>query len=189
VAKRHKQLSEQSDSLRKTRKPKAPKPEPKCKRIGTKRSDLRCKDPAGDIWASPFEFNVYDAIKDKGDFTIRRATERDSLAYSTAIRGGRCTECGCSTVVQDRSYTPDLYLVWKGVDRLTSGFYVEVKGYLPGPKRNLFRQVKAQHPHVDLRIVAQSDHWVTKGKSRLSDWAKRYKIKFHLWNGSLPEDW
>lgn len=177
--------------MAKTKEPrvKKPKPEPKCKRIGTKRSDLRCKDPKGDIWASPFEFNVYDAILLKEGFTIRRAGDSDSLAYGTAVRGGRCTKCGCDTVIQERSYTPDLYLVRKGSARDTAGFYVEVKGYLPGPKRNLFRQVKAQHPDVDLRIVAQSDHWVTKGKSRLSDWAKRYKIKFHLWNGSLPEDW
>lgn len=146
-------------------------------------------DPSGDVWASPFEFNVYDAIKLAGKHSIRRAGDSDALTYSTSVKLGRCEKCGSHTVVQDRTYTPDLYLIRETGQAGQERYFVEVKGYLPGPKRNLFRQVKAQHPNVDLRIVAQSDHWVTKGKTRLSDWAKRYKIAFHLWNGSLPETW
>jgi hypothetical protein len=145
-------------------------------------------DPAGDVWASPFEFNVYEAIKAKGR-NVARATESDSLNYTTSVKLGRCEKCGAHTVVQDRTYTPDLFVVWERDATGKGGYFVETKGHFPGPKRNLFRQVKAQHPDVDLRIVAQSDHWVTKGKTRLSDWAKRYKIKFHVWNGTLPEDW
>lgn len=171
------------------RKSPVAKPEPKCKRIGIKRSDLRCKDPNGDIWASPFEYNVYDAIRSAGRHRIRRADERDALTYSTAVKHGRCEKCGTSEVVQDRVYTTDLHLVRKDEQDDARGYFLEVKGYLPGPQRNLFRQVLKQHPDVSVRIVAQSDHWVTKGKTRLSDWAKRYKIKFHLWKGSLPEDW
>jgi hypothetical protein len=85
-------------------------------------------------------------------------------------------------VVQERTYTPDLFVG-------SNGFYLETKGYFPGPKRSLFRAVLASNPNADIRLVAQSNHWVTKGKTRLSDWAKRFKIKFHVWDGKLPEDW
>lgn len=165
------------------------KPEPRCRRIGTKRSDLRCMDPNGDVWASPFEFNVYDAIDKAGRHEVRRAGDSDSLAYGTSVKQGRCEKCGSHSVVQDRTYTPDLHIVRQGDALGKGGYYIEVKGYLPGPKRNLFRQVTSQHPGVDIRIVAQSDHWVTKGKTRLSDWAKRYKIKLIVWKGELPEEW
>lgn len=67
--------------------------------------------------------------------------------------------------------------------------YLETKGYFPGPKRNLFRAARSQHPELDIRLVASTDHWVTKGKTRLSDWAKRFKIPFVVWKGQVPEEW
>jgi hypothetical protein len=103
--------------------------------------------------------------------------------------------CGCfnvaarpEDVVQERIYTPDL-LMYDPASLVGKQVYLETKGYFPGPKRNLFKQARAQHPELDIRLVASSDHWVTKGKTRLSDWAKRFRIPFHVWNGSLPQEW
>lgn len=159
---------------------------PEGKRIGTKRSDLRFQSPDGQVWASPFEWRVYDAVKRSGR-DIRRATSADTVDYNTSVKHGRCTQCSSDSVVQERTYTPDLYIGSQGSGR--AGYFVETKGHFPGPKRNLFRQVKAQTPDIDLRIIASSDHWVSKGKTRLSDWAKRFKIMLIIWKGELPEGW
>jgi hypothetical protein len=153
-------------------------------RIGTKRSDLRFRATDGSEWASPFEYKVYSTLLADG-VLVRRATASDLFEYATTVKNGICGNCSSLCVVQQRTYTPDLQVMVKP-DVL---FYLETKGYFPGPKRSLFRAVLASNPSADIRLVAQSDHWVTKGKTRLSDWAKRFKIKFHVWNGKLPEDW
>lgn len=159
-----------------------------CVRVGTKRSDLRCKAPDGSIWASSFEYDIYAALRDSG-VRVRRAEEADSLSYSTPVKLGKCAGCGSDSVVQERTYTPDLVVVPAGSVADSGGYLIETKGYFPGPKRNLFRQICAQRRDVDLRLVVQHDLWVTRGKTKLSDWAKRYKIKFHVWDGDLPSDW
>jgi hypothetical protein len=64
---------------------------------------------------------------------------------------------------------------------------LEIKGYFTGPKRNLFRAARQSNPSADIRLIASSDHAVTKGKTRLSDWAKRFRIPFAVWNGTIPE--
>lgn len=109
---------------------------------------------------------------------------------------------GCSTV-QDHTYTPDLIVKvdapvemketsggWiRPFQRPTRIVYLETKGYFTGKKRNLFRAARQSNPQADIRLVVSSNHAVTKGKTRLSDWAKRFKIPFHVWDGSLPSEW
>jgi hypothetical protein len=171
--------------------PKAKKVPLAGKRVGAKRSDLRW-EAEGEIWASPFEYKVYDHLRANGR-TIRRADERDKLTYNTPVKQGRCTQCNSCSIVQERTYTPDLVVVQgeRREEAIGRVYFIETKGYFDGPKRNLFRQVKSQHTSIDLRLLASSDHWVTKGKTRLSDWAKRFKIPFALWKDGmpLPEGW
>lgn len=164
----------------------------KGKRVGTKRSDRRWEAPDGTIWASKFEWQVYDAIvrhyaSDKS-VSVERCGPDCSLGYHSTVKNGRCTQCGSVCVVQERTYTPDIRIVRtseQGQQRVT---YIEAKGYFEGSKRSLFRQVLKTHQSLDIRLVAERDHWVTKGKSKLSDWAKRFKVKFHLWDkGKLLE--
>lgn len=126
---------------------------------------------------------MYDTLLNDG-VLVRRAAAQELFKYTTAVKKGRCAKCLSDEVVQDRTYTPDLVILAKG-----ELIYLETKGYFPGPKRSLFRAVLAANPNADIRLVAQSNHWVTKGKTRLSDWAKRFKIPFHVWDGKLPEDW
>lgn len=66
---------------------------------------------------------------------------------------------------------------------------LETKGYFASQKRNLFRAARQSNPQADIRLIVSSNHVVTKGKTRLSDWAKRFKIPFHVWDGALPEEW
>ncbi len=158
---------------------------PSGKRVGTKRSDRRWEAPDGTIWASKFEYEVYDTLlryyAGNPRVRVERCGADCSLGYHSTVKNGRCLECGTVCVVQERTYTPDIRIVRtseSGVERAT---YIEAKGYFEGSKRSLFRQVLKAHQGVDIRIVAERDHWVTKGKSKLSDWAKRFKVKLYVW--------
>lgn len=92
--------------------------------------------------------------------------------------------CNSCEIVQDRTYTPDLIVELIGDNH---PILLEIKGYFAGPKRNLFRAARQSNPSADIRLIASSDHAVTKGKTRLSDWAKRFRIPFAVWNGTIPE--
>ncbi len=98
--------------------------------------------------------------------------------------------CGSRECVQDRSYTPDLFLIPEGGDA-KSGYYIEAKGYFRREKRTLFRCMRNTRPDIAVRLVLEADHWVTKGKSRMTDYAARYlkTTPTHVWDGDLPEDW
>lgn len=166
------------------------------KRVGTKRSDRRWQAPDGTIWASKFEYQVYDALirhfAGNPRVSVERCGSDCSLGYHSSVKNGRCLECGTVCVVQERTYTPDIRIVRTSESGKQRHTYIEAKGYFEGSKRSLFRQVLKAHKGVDIRLVAERDHWVTKGKTKLSDWAKRFKVKFHLWDkGKLleTEEW
>lgn len=154
-----------------------------CERIGKKRSDLRCRTPDGEEWASPLEARIYRSLLNQG-YVVKR--EPATFKYTTVVKQGRCASCGSCDIIQDRTYTPDLGLYPElGSDR--DPIYLEIKGYFAGPKRNLFRAARQSNPNADIRLIASTDHWVTKEKTRLSDWAKRFRIPFAVWNGTIPE--
>jgi len=123
-------------------------------KIGFKRSDRRYRSDDGQEWDSRFEWQVWDGLRSAG-YDVRRATEDDSIGYHTQVKQGRCLECGSVSVLQDRIYTPDLYVAGLKGKRASSGssYYVECKGYFPADKRNLFRSVANQATGIDLRIV------------------------------------
>src|SRR5580765_855016 len=79
------------------------------KRTGTKRSDFRWTAPDGTIWASRFEYEVFVALKEQG-YEVRKTTKEDSLRYTSGIVSGKCAECGSGRVVQERSFTADLFV-------------------------------------------------------------------------------
>jgi len=164
-------------------------------RVGTKRSDRRWLAADGSIWASKFEWQVYDALvrhfASSPGTSVERCGPDCTLGYHSSVKNGRCLECGTVCVVQERTYTPDIRIVRTSESGEKRCTYIEAKGYFEGGKRSLFRQVLKSHQGVDIRLVAERDHWVTKGKTKLSDWARRFKVKFHLWDkGKLLEsDW
>jgi hypothetical protein len=51
--------------------------------------------------------------------------------------------------------------------------------------------MRNSRPDIDLVLVLEADHWVTKGKTRMTDYAKRYlkTTPTHVWNGGLPDEW
>ena len=159
-------------------------------RVGRKRNDQRWQDPSGVIWASKFEWEVYDTLNSSG-LLIRRCDASDTIDYTEPKPNVSCVECGSSRCAQNRTYTPDLYIVPSNAGSNSGGYYLEVKGYFRNEKRKLFRCLRASRPDVDLRIVFSSDHWVTRGKTRLSDYFNNYvkNTPYHIWDGDLPEDW
>lgn len=162
-------------------------------RLSAKRSDRRWKDEHGTVWASKFEYQVYVKLCAAG-LMVRKCEQGsiDTLAYTTPIRQGRCTQCGSGSVVQERTYTADVYL---GPDPTTtgkpSGLYIETKGFFPAEKRGLLRHFRKTGPDVNLCVIANADHWVTKGRSRLSDYFARYlkDVPFHIFRGTNPDKW
>ena len=126
------------------------------RKVGTRRSDRRYLDDHGTQWASEFESRVYHALRDSGN-RVRKCDDSDSIAYNTTVKQGRCLECGSSNCVQQRTYTPDLYVVGPKGERpyFDGGYYIECKGYFPADKRSLLRAVANQATGIDLRIVFQ----------------------------------
>lgn len=149
------------------------------KRAGFKRSDFRWIDEDGVTWASRFECGVYKALRDVG-LDVRKASEADTVAYTSSFPHGYCGDCKSENVIQDRTFTPDLVL---------PGFVIEAKGYLRADRRKLLRDMRKCLPDYPLRFVIERDMKVT-AKCSLSQWIAKYlKCPVIVWKGSLPSDW
>lgn len=126
-------------------------------RKGTKRSDRRWVDDQGRQWDARFEWLVYTALESAG-YNLRRSDERDTIDYSSQVRGGYCLDCDSSRVVQGRTYNSDIYVLDRQPEGIEGGYLLELKGYFPATKRSLFRAVAKQceADGVDLRIIFES---------------------------------
>ncbi|MEK0325880.1 MAG: hypothetical protein QQN63_09270 [Nitrosopumilus sp.] len=128
-------------------------------RVGTKRSDFRWRDDTGHVWASKLESLVFEELSKDARIDVRRCEKgsSDTFSYVSPVRGGVCVGCGCKEIVQQRTYTPDLYIRRKarGID--DSGYYLEIRGRFTGPKRNLIRNFIKTGPGIDLRMLLERD--------------------------------
>ena len=159
-------------------------------RVGKKRSDRRWRDPDGNVWASKFEWKTYAHLVSIG-VNVRRCESDDAVSYCEPKPRVECLACGSSECVQRRIYTPDLYIVPASASSESEGYYLETKGYFRGEKRALFRHLRKDRPDIDLRVVFEADHWVTKGKTRLSDYFERYlkDTPYCIGYKNIPEEW
>ena len=165
-------------------------------RVGTKRSDRRWKDNEGTIWASKYECLVYEGLLLHGVHVEKcEKGEGHSFRYTESKANLRCLECQSTNCVQDRTYTPDLLVVPGNGE---TPYYLETKGFFPAKSRNLLRNFNKSRSDINLRFVTSTDAWVTKGKTKLSDYFQRYlkTVPFHVWNHNLknpgvplPEEW
>jgi len=161
------------------------------RRLGTKRNDRRWEDGDGNVFASELEAVIFASIKADARVRVRRcsAEEGDTFNYRTPINSGVCNGCGLRDVVQERTYTPDLFVYREGSGHDGRGVYLEVKGYFPADKRNLLRHFVKTGPSIDLRIVLQRDAKATRN-SRLTEYIAKYlKVPVCVWNGKLPDAW
>ena len=98
-------------------------------------------------------------------------------------------ECGSTTIVQNRTYTADLYVVPAREGEDDRGYYLEVKGYFPGPQRKLFHDFIRTGEDIDLRILFEGAGKATPRLSYIEYTDQRLKLKCHVWDGVLPEYW
>ena len=140
------------------------------KRVGTKRSDRRWLDDTGQEWASRYEYQVFCAFRDLG-VNIRKCGKGDTIEYSEPKRNNKCLECGSERVVQTRTYTPDLCI---DPDSEGGRTFIEVKGYMPAPKRKLFKDMLKGRPDIDIALVFEKDTRAPKSKLRYLEYTKRY---------------
>lgn len=141
---------------------------------------MRWQAPDGVVWASRFEYEVFLYFQELTNGRARRTEESDSLRYTTPVVGGICTVCDSRAVAQERTYTPDIYIL-PDDEGQSNGYYIEAKGYLRADRRSLLRAVRKARPDVDLRLVVYRDYKVT-AKHTLVSWAKQYlKLPVMVW--------
>ncbi len=150
-------------------------------------ADRRYIDGTGTEWASRYEAEVYWHIRGLG-VPVRKCKQggSDTFAYHSTVVRGRCLECESLDVVQDRTYTPDLFVGDpRGLD--AGGYYVEAKGYWRAPQRNLLRSVVKANPDLNLLFVFQKDLWITRGKSKYSDYVRKYfkNARYVVWDNKV----
>ena len=110
---------------------------------------------------------------------------------------------------KEANYIPDFVL---GVSKnsltkkdLKGKIVIEAKGRFTLQDRRKMLLVKEKHPDLDIRIVLQSDNYLTKltkkqkqkkkqnipfKKDRYSDWCKKHGFKYHVdKDGKIPKEW
>lgn len=162
-------------------------------KVGRKFSDRRFQSDDGQLWDSRFEWVVWDGLTRSG-YRIRRCDEGDSINYNTKVAKGRCLECKGVDIVQERVYTPDLFVVGRKGERsaVGGGYYVELKGYFPAEKRSLLCSVANQATGVDLRVVFQRVSPLKGTKTTNVEYMKKYckNTLIGVWNPNKEDiDW
>ena len=90
---------------------------------------------------------------------------------------------GCSfTYTIEHKYTPDFVL--------PNGVILETKGYWDPADRRKIRQVIADNPEIDLRMIFQDPYKKIskKSKTTYAKWCQRYGIKWCAFH-TIPIDW
>jgi hypothetical protein len=153
------------------------------RKVGFKRSDRRYQSDDGQLWDSEFEWKVFNGLRSNG-YRIRRCDEGDTVSYHTPVKQGRCVECGSNDCVQERTYTPDIFVVESPCRSATGrNYYIECKGYFPAEKRSLLRAVAGQSKGVDLRIVFERLVSLKGTKGTNVDYVHKYlKIPVGVWD-------
>jgi len=154
--------------------------------MARKRRDRRFTDPGGDEWDSQFEFLVYTGLQGLG-YSVRRCDKSDSVAYNHGVTQGRCLECGSAEVVQERNYTPDLYVVEPQEEATGAGYYIECKGYFPADRRSQLRSVIQSNPDLDLRILFAAERKLTQAKTNIEYVHSYIKCGAGVWNNGALE--
>ena len=80
------------------------------------------------------------------------------------------------------SYTPDFLL--------PNGIFLEIKGYWDAEDRRKMRNVKQQHPELDIRMVFQSPFNTIskKSKTTYAKYCEKLNIPWTSW-ANIPLNW
>ena len=77
-------------------------------------------------------------------------------------------------------YTPDFFLA--------NGIIIETKGRWTGADRKKHKQVRKEHPELDIRLLFQQDNTLSpKSDTTYSDYCNKHGIKYAF--GQVPASW
>lgn len=116
---------------------------------------------------SNFEYQVYKVLTGHIPKYSKLEYEPEKIEYSITA-----------------TYCPDFVITFKNREPL----YLETKGYFDYEDRRKMLAVKAQYPHLDIRMIFMKDSVLGKGsKTRYSDWCLKNDFKFAI--KEVPADW
>lgn len=109
---------------------------------------------------SGYEQKIADNLTSRG---VEFRYEDTKLHYLRKIRSGTCLECGHTKVYQHCTYTPDFDVYKEGV----LVYHIESKGRFLGKDRTKMKEIKEQHPDLDIRFLVyrknqEVEAWLTK---------------------------
>lgn len=141
------------------------------------------------IYRSGYERKVANYLTNLG---ISFGYETAEIPYRSPKRGALCLKCDSTDIGVRRTYIPDFALrINASVSSLHFLRYIEAKGRFTASDRSKMLDIKRTHPTLDLRILFESDNWMTKAHlMRYSDWAERHGFPFAVSKlGRVPESW
>lgn len=112
---------------------------------------------------------------------IKFSYEPFKLAYFLRKRGAICLDCGSKNCRERHSYTPDFVL--------GNGVVVEAKGRFTSVMRTKMREVVAENPDKDIRMLFQRNQFMTKKKKHTyGEWCDKQGITWAE-GKRVPEEW
>ena len=104
------------------------------------------------------------------------------IYFTTVVKGAVVDKCaeeypipkGCK-VVQWHDYTCDFMIIKKD----GSPMFIETKGFFKPKDRKKHQILKKMYPHIDLRIIFQSNGKVSH-KTKYSEWCVKQGITYHV---------
>lgn len=128
-------------------------------------------------YRSMLEAFIAEQLDERG---IEYSYETVILRYDQRVHNSRCTSCGHTGVVKQRTYTGDFFVGDKVI--------LEGKGKLTASERTKLLAIRESNPEWTIVLIFDKDNWITRNhKSRYSDWARKNNFQYTL-NGELPDD-
>jgi len=119
--------------------------------------------------------------RDLNERRIKYSYEPYQIKYTSEVKPAHCANCGHKVVLKERNYTPDVVLA--------NGIVIEIKGKFTGEMRSKMLAIRNCNPHLDIRMLFQSDNWMTRKKAmRYSDWCERHGFIYHV-GDKVPSSW
>ena len=93
--------------------------------------------------------------------------ELHAFKWHETIPNAYCGDCGHTTCLADRTYTPDFFL-------LEHDIIIEVKGIFTVKDRKIAEAMRDQHPDTTMKYLFYYDNKLSRtSKTRYTDWCQK----------------
>lgn len=127
---------------------------------------------------SGYEYQIRDDLTARD---IAFGYESEVLEYTSTVRGGVCRDCGSKKIGKLRKYTPDFV-----IPRAQGKLIVEAKGRLTSTDRSKMRDVKREHPELDIRFMFQNRS--LKEQVAVATWCTKFNF-LYAFGTEIPDSW